>query len=179
MMMKGMHVACDGIKQRNKSVENAKEMSEKVRKMNSPPPKESDGRARRRRRAADDDSGEEDGAEVEAKTADEVRLSELISIDLGEVLYTNQKSMFPLAFACQPENYTSMCTPKTVTLACVTRMTYLAGLEGSQRYNVFVSFFMKIRKLTYILDEFKQRVATNITPELHSYIFPERDVDRQ
>lgn len=88
MMMKGMHVACDGIKQRNKSVENAKEMSEKVRKMNSPPPKESDGSARRRRRAAqpDDDSGEEDGAEVEAKTADEVRLSELISIDLGEVL---------------------------------------------------------------------------------------------
>ncbi|KAL9974072.1 hypothetical protein ACROYT_G011071 [Oculina patagonica] len=72
MMMKGIHVALDGVKKRNKSVENTKEMSEKVRKMNSPRPKESDDSARRKRRAADDGNGEGEGAEVETKTPDEV-----------------------------------------------------------------------------------------------------------
>lgn len=77
MMMKGIHVALDGVKKRNKSVENTKEMSEKVRKMNSPRPKESDDSARRKRRAADDGNGEGEGAEVETKTPDEVRLREM------------------------------------------------------------------------------------------------------
>lgn len=85
MMMKGIYVASDGVKKRNKSVENAEEMSEKVRKMNSPRLKESDDSARRKRRAADDGNSEEEGAEVEAKTPDEVRLSEVISMDFSEV----------------------------------------------------------------------------------------------
>lgn len=49
------------------------EMSKKVREMNSAPSKESDGSARGKRRAADDGNGEEEGAQVEAKTSDEVR----------------------------------------------------------------------------------------------------------
>ena len=73
MMMTGIYVALDGIKKRNNSVGNTEEMSKKVRKMNSPPSKESDRSARRKRRAADDGNGEDEVAQVEAKTSDEVR----------------------------------------------------------------------------------------------------------
>lgn len=91
MMMKGIFVAADGVKRRNQSVENVEEMSEKVRKINSPRLKQSDGsQDRRKRRAADDGNDEGEGAAVEAKASDEVRLSEASQLNI--LLSSSQKS---------------------------------------------------------------------------------------
>ena len=75
IMMEGIDVALAGVKKRNSSVENARQMSKKVSKMNKPPRRESDENARRKRRAADDGSGGNEGGEggeVMVKTPDEV-----------------------------------------------------------------------------------------------------------
>lgn len=105
MMMKGIFVAADGVKKRNQSVENVEEMSEKVRKMNSPRRKESDGsQARRKRRAADDGNDEGEGAEVEAKTSDEVRSSEGSQLNI----LPTEKSLVPLLVLYHLKHYTDI-----------------------------------------------------------------------